>query len=212
MAKKRSVTPNGDAIRIARLRKVWTTNLLAERADCHVKTIENAERGKPIYANTLALIASALGVDCASLIARPIEQKKPVEPKKPTRRDLMVETSPVEATFGILATKNQRIKTDWFLDQLKSHLTFQDAVDAVSNRYGSTPAVPGGGVWITLKMTVRDFGQVYKLFSAKKNPDEPFLKVVVLAARTIPNTYIHNTDLWISPLLYYKAPHSHLYE
>jgi len=212
MKKKRSVTPHGDAIRSARLRKAWTTDALSERADCHIKTIENAERGKAIYANTLASIASALGVEYDSLIARQVEQKKPVEPKKPTKRDLMVATTPIEATFGILARKNQRIKTAWFLDQLRSHMAFQDAVEGVSNRYGQTPAIPDGGVWITLKMTVRDFDQVYAFFCAKNNPDEPFLKVLVLGAQTIPDTYIHNTNLWISPLIWYQPPHSHLYE
>ncbi len=210
MGKKRSVTPNGDAVRIARLRKAWTTDDLSRRTDCAIKTIENAERGKAIYANTLASIASALAVDYESLIARPVA--KPVEQKKPTKRDLMVATTPIEATFGILARKNQRIKTAWFLDQLRSRMAFQDAVEGVSNRYGQTPAIPDGGVWITLKMTVRDFDQVYAFFCAKNNPDEPFLKVLVLAAQTIPDTYIHNTNLWISPLIWYQPPHSHLYD
>ena len=79
MGKKRSVTPNGDAVRSARLRKAWTTDDLAGRADCAVKTIENAERGKAIYANTLALIARALDVEYDSLIARPVEEKKQTE-------------------------------------------------------------------------------------------------------------------------------------
>lgn len=212
MEKKRSVTPDGDKVRNLRLGKVWKTNDLARSAKCDVKTIENAERGKPIYAITLARIASALGVDYKSLIAKSVEQKRPVEPKKPTKRDLMVATTPIEATFGILARKNQRIKTAWFLDQLRSHMAFQDAVEGISNRYGQTPAIPDGGVWITVKMTVRDFDQVYAFFCAKNNSDEPFLKVVVLGAQSIPDTFIHNTNLWISPLLYYSPPHSHLYD
>ena len=213
MEKKRSVTPNGDAIRSARLRKAWTTDDLSGRVDCAVKTIENAERGKAIYANTLASIARALGVEYDSLVAMPVEQKKPMsEQKKPTKLDLIISTTRVDACFGMLAREDQQIDTDWFLDQLKSHVAFKDAVDVISNGYQKNTAIPEGGIWITLKMTVRDFDQVYKCFCAKCTPDEPFLKVVFLAGESIPNPHIPNDFLWRTPLLRYSPPHSHLYD
>jgi transcriptional regulator with XRE-family HTH domain len=206
MAKKRSVTPSGDAVRKARLRKAWSTDDLARHARCATKTIENAESGKAIFANTLARIASALGVDYDSLIARPVEQKKP------TKLDTIISTTRIDATFGILARKDQPIDTEWFLEQLKTHVTFQDPVDVVSNRYQKTPGIPEGGVWITLKMTTRDYRQVYAFFAARSKPDEPFLKVVFLGADFIPNPYIRNEFLWVPPVVLYKPPHSHLYD
>ncbi len=210
MGKKRSVTPNGDAVRIARLRKAWTTDDLAGRADCAIKTIENAERGKAIYANTLASIASALAVDYESLIARPVA--KPVEQKKPTERDLIISTTRVTATIGILAREDQHIDSEWFLDQLKSQVAFQDAVDILGNRYQRTPGIPDGGVWITLNMTVRDFYQAYAFFVAKSKSNELFLKVACVCAEAIPDPRISNESQWNSPLFYVRPPHSHLYD
>lgn len=206
MTKKRSVTPNGDAVRAARLRKAWTTDELAGHTDCAIKTIENAERGKPIYANTLARIASALGVEYDSLIARPVQQKKP------TKLDTIISTTRIDATFGILAREDQPIDADWFLEQLKTHVAFQDPVDVVSNHYRQTPGIPEGGVLITLKMTVRDYRQVYACFAARDNPDEPFLKAVFLSADSIPNPHIRNEFLWLAPMVWYRPPHSHLYD
>lgn len=208
MAKKRSVTPNGEAVRSARLRKAWSTSDLSRHTRCTVKTIENAERGKAIFANTLARIASALGVDYDSLIARPVQQKKP------TKLDIIISTTRIEATFGILAREDQPVDTDWFLEQLKTHVAFQDPVDVVSNRYQRTPGIPEGGVWITLKMTTRDYRQVWACFRAKSksNPDELFLKVVFVNAEFIPNPYIPNKYLWVPPSVFYMPPHSHLYD
>jgi transcriptional regulator with XRE-family HTH domain len=208
MAKKRSVTPNGDAVRAARLRKAWSTDDLAGHALCTTKTIENAERGKAIYANTLARIASALGVAYDSLIARPVEKKTP------TKLDTIISTTRVDATFGIVAREDQPIDTDWFLGQLRSHVDFLDPVDVVSNRYQRTPGIPEGGVLITLKMTTRDYRQVWACFAAKSksNPDELFLKVVFVGADFIPNPYIRNEYLWVPPVLWHKPPHTHLYD
>jgi transcriptional regulator with XRE-family HTH domain len=116
MAKKRSVTPNGDALRAARLQKAWTTDDLARHTDCSVKTVENAERGKAIYAITLARIASALGVDYDSLIARPVEQSTP------TKLDTIISTTRIEATFGLLAREDQHVYIGWFLEHLRNHI------------------------------------------------------------------------------------------
>lgn len=212
MENKRSVTPNGDAVRGARLKKAWTTDDLSRHTDCAVKTIENAERGQAVYANTLARIASALGVEYDSLIARPVEQNKPIDQKRPTKLDLIISTTRIEAYFGILAREGQDIDTDVFLKTLKSYVAFQDAVDVISHRYHKNPALPEGGLWITLKMTVRDFCQVYECFRAKCTPDEPFMKVVFLAAESIPNPHIRDDFLWLTPHLRCKPPHSHLYD
>ena len=214
MGKKRSVTPNGNAVRSARLRRAWTTDDLAGRSDCAVKTIENAERGKPIYANTLALIARALEVEYDSLIASPVEQKTStsVEQKKDRKLSPMISTTRVSATIGILAKENQPIDTDWFLEQLKSHVSFQDVIDVLDNRYGQAPGIPEGGVWITLKMTVRDFYEVYDFVEAKSKSNELFLKVAFVCAESIPNPHIRDRSLWLSPLLYVEPPHSHLYD
>lgn len=179
---------------------------MARHTDCAIKTIENAERGKPIYANTLARIASALEVDYDSLIARTAKERKP------TKLDSIISTTRIEANFGILTREDQSIDTDWFLEQLKSHVDFQDEVEGLSNSYGHSHGLPEGGVCITAKMTVRDYRQVYALFSARYNPDEPFLKVVFVTAEFIPNPYIRNDYLWVPPILIYKPPHTHLYD
>jgi len=229
MEKKRSVTPNGDAVRSARLRKAWTSDDLAGHAECDVKTVQNAERGKAIYANTLARIASALEVDYDSLIGRPVERKTPADVeliiptmaelrtppfdyRKPGKLHPIISTTRVRTTFGILARENQRIDTKWFLDQLKSHVAFQDVVFVLYNDYARNRFIPEGGVWIGLKMSVGDYEQVYALLSAKRKVDEPFLKIVYAYAASIPNPYLDNDFLWLPPFLWDDPPHSHLYE
>lgn len=215
MGKKRSVTPNGDAIRSARLRKAWTTDDLSGRADCAVKTIENAERGKAIYANTLAIIARALGVEYDSLIARPIEQEKPVEsekpePKKPRTLESLIPTGRVESIFFILRRADRPIASDWFLDYLKRHATIQDSIQVRENYYVTNPVLmPEGGVRIALMMTVRDFEAVFEYFTTTPTTD---LKVVYLTAAHLPHPHKRDEYLWYAPSARIEPPHSDLYE
>jgi len=218
MKKKRSVAPNGDAIRTARLRKAWTTEVLSGRADCAVKTVENAERGKAIYANTLASIASALGVDYDSLIARPVEQKKPTneqkrpttEQQKPRTLESLIPTGRVESVFFILRREDRPIASDWFLDHLKSHAAIQDPIEVLENYYVTNPVLmPEGGVRIALLMTVRDFEEVFEHFTTKSDTD---LKVVYLTAADLPHPHKRDDYLWYAPSAQVKPPHSHLYD
>jgi transcriptional regulator with XRE-family HTH domain len=216
LAKKRSVTPNGDAIRIARLRQVWTTKRLSERARCSLKTIENAERGNAIYANTLARIASVLDVDPDSLIAKAVEEQKPVEPTKPPTEqrkypplESWVATKRVEAVFLMARRKDQPIDSEWFIDQLKSHVALQDPIEVYNNMYFETPLMPEGGVRIALIMTVRDFMEVYEYLTSKPIPA---LKVVALTSASVFHPYKPDDYLWRSPMLWLKPPHSHLYD
>jgi transcriptional regulator with XRE-family HTH domain len=65
---RRSVLAKGESIRQARLAKGWRAEDLARKAGYSKRTIENAESGKPIDMSTVADIATALGVDYASLL------------------------------------------------------------------------------------------------------------------------------------------------
>lgn len=56
-----TVSPNGDEVRRRRLEKGWTQEKLAAQVGCSKRTIENVEVGKPVYIQTLAEIAQALG-------------------------------------------------------------------------------------------------------------------------------------------------------
>jgi len=206
MANKRSVTPNGDAIRSARLRKAWTTDDLSRHADCAVKTIENAERGKAIYANTLACIA--LGVDYDSLIAGLVEQKKPTDEQKLTwTPDRVAATTRVEAVFLLLRRQDQPIDSDWFLDQLKRRVAFQDSIEVLDNRYDdSCPLMPEGGVRIALAITARDYEKVFEYLTTKPVTE---LKVVYLGAADV---CIRDQTLWYAQSAWCEPPHSHLYD
>jgi len=211
MEKKRSVTPNGDAIRSARLRKAWTTDDLSARADCAVKTIENAERGKAIYANTLAIIARALGVEYDTLITRLIEQKKPEkEQRKPRTLESLIPTGQVESLFYILRRENRPIASDWFLNQLRTLVAIQDPIEVLSNTYESKDFfMPEGGVRISLLMTVRDFEEVFEHFTTASTPD---LKVVSISAAHLPHPHKLDEYLWYAPSARLKPPHTHLYD
>jgi transcriptional regulator with XRE-family HTH domain len=65
---KRTVRPDGAAIKQLRLQKGWRVEDLAAKAICSVKTIENVERGANVYVFTLAKLAKELGVDFMTLV------------------------------------------------------------------------------------------------------------------------------------------------
>jgi transcriptional regulator with XRE-family HTH domain len=80
--KKRTVCPDGEAIKRLRLEKGWRVEDLATKAICSVKTVENVERGANVYVFTLAKLAKGLGVDFMTLV----QGGKPApEPPKPQR-------------------------------------------------------------------------------------------------------------------------------
>lgn len=65
----RTVEPNGEAVRAARLRKGWRTQDLADKAECSKRTVESVEAGNAVYAFTLSQIAAALGEPTEKLVA-----------------------------------------------------------------------------------------------------------------------------------------------
>lgn len=69
MAEGRTVTPNSEVLRKLRLAQGWRVEDLAEEAHCSAKTIENMERGKPVYICTLQACADALKVNPEMLLA-----------------------------------------------------------------------------------------------------------------------------------------------
>lgn len=65
---RRSVLANGAVIQQARRAKGWRTDDLARKAGYSKRTIENAESGKRVDMSTVADIATALGIEYASLL------------------------------------------------------------------------------------------------------------------------------------------------
>ena len=56
-----TVEPNGDEVERLRTERGWSQEELATNADRTKRTIENIEKGKPVYRKTLAAIAAAFG-------------------------------------------------------------------------------------------------------------------------------------------------------
>jgi hypothetical protein len=123
--------------------------------------------------------------------------------------DPWVATARVEAVFLILRREGQPIASDWFIDQLKSHVAIQDPIEVLANSYYSTLFhMPEGGVRIALLMTVRDFEEVFAYAKTKGTTD---LKIVCLTAGNVRHPRMRDQDLWVGPFAWTKLPHSHLY-
>ncbi len=75
---KRSIAPNGQTVRRTREAKGWSVARLAANAGCSTKTIDRMERGEGVHAESLLLVAEALGVTPSTL------QEAWKEPSAPT--------------------------------------------------------------------------------------------------------------------------------
>jgi transcriptional regulator with XRE-family HTH domain len=64
----RTVRVDGEKLRKLRAGRGWRVEDLAQKAGCHVKSIQNAENGKNVVVATLAVIAGALKVEPKDLI------------------------------------------------------------------------------------------------------------------------------------------------
>lgn len=144
MAKKRSVIPNGDAVRHARLAKGWRPEDLAREADCSLRTIENVERSTSVYANTLASIAVALGADFQSLLAKP--------PGASHRNGSLRS----KARIIIGGQEGDSLDVKPLIASLIEDVPFVDEVVLGTSRFGHFPVAPDGGFVINLTMTCRD--------------------------------------------------------
>lgn len=144
MASKRSVTPNGEAVRNARLGKGWRVDDLARHSDCSVKTVENVERGENIYVNTLASIAQALDVDYKSLLSK-------AETAPRTDGTLRLKACIIVATTG-----SHRVTKKWVIDQLRTLVPLRDEVIVGTNQTSTFPVAPDGGLLINMTLSHRD--------------------------------------------------------
>lgn len=144
MAKKRSVIPNGDAVRHARLAKGWRPEDLAGEADCSLRTVENVERSTSVYANTLASIAVALGADFQSLLAKPQEASH--------KNDIVRS----KARIIIGGQEGDTLDVRQLIASLVEDVPFVDEVVVGTTRFGHFPVAPDGGFIINLTMTCRD--------------------------------------------------------
>lgn len=144
MASKRSVTPDGDAVRNARLGKGWRVDDLARHSDCSIKTVENVERGQYVYVNTLASIALALKVDYKTLLAKT---------ETPTRAD---DTSRTKARIIVATTGSHRVSKKWVLEQLRMLVPLTDEVVVGTSQAGTFVVAPDGGLLINMTLTHRD--------------------------------------------------------
>ena len=78
----RTVRPDAEAIKRLRVAKGWSVEVLADKAICSPKTLQNIENGKRVYLSTLSKIAAklALNVEVMTLVEG---GKPPPEPPKP---------------------------------------------------------------------------------------------------------------------------------
>jgi transcriptional regulator with XRE-family HTH domain len=67
--RSRTLPVRGETLKNLRVKKGWPVRELAKKAGCSKETIENAERGRPVYLATLAKIARALDVAVDALLA-----------------------------------------------------------------------------------------------------------------------------------------------
>ncbi len=144
MASKRSVTPDGDAVRNARLGKGWRVDDLARHSDCAIKTVENVERGEHVYVNTLASIAQALKVDYKTLLAKA---------EAPPRAG---DTSRAKACIIVATTDSRRVTKKSVLDQLRMLVPLRDEVVPGTSRNDNFPTAPDGGLLINMTLSHRD--------------------------------------------------------
>lgn len=70
----RGVAVKPDLVRQLRRSRAWTQEMLAAASHCTVRTIQSAERGKPVDAGTLKRIADAFEIGTATLCAQPKAQ------------------------------------------------------------------------------------------------------------------------------------------
>ena len=97
---KRSVQPDGDAIRRLREEHGWSRADLAEIADVGERVIDNAEVGKPIRLQALSSIASAFNVDNREILEMPaprstsaassVDSEQPAVAGFPAFRDILL--------------------------------------------------------------------------------------------------------------------------
>jgi transcriptional regulator with XRE-family HTH domain len=78
----RTVRPDAEAIKRLRVAKGWSVEVLADKAICSPKTLQNIENGKRVYLSTLSKIAAppALNVEVMTLVEG---GKPPPEPPRP---------------------------------------------------------------------------------------------------------------------------------
>jgi transcriptional regulator with XRE-family HTH domain len=144
VAKKRSVTPDGDAVRQARLARGWRPEHLARHADCSLRTVENAERSVAVYANTLASIALALGVGYKTLLAK-ADSVSQADDTLRTRASIIIAAKPDEPP-----------PVEQVIAELTGRASLVDGIAVGTSRAGHFPAAPDGGLLINMTLTYRD--------------------------------------------------------
>lgn len=144
VAKKRSVKPDGDAVRQARLAKGWRPEDLARHADCSLRTVENVERGAGVYANTLASIALALDVAFKTLLAK-------AETISHTN-----DTARTKALIIITTQSDDEPNAEEVIAELAERVPLVDEVVIGTTQFGQFPTAPDGGLLINMTLTYRD--------------------------------------------------------
>lgn len=161
MANKRSVTPDGDAVRGIRLGKRMQIDELAKKAKCSERTIENVERGQAVYANTLLAIARALDVDYNALLAKPKPETKP-------REDDMERT---KACIVVATQGSRHVLTRQVMEQLRMLVPLRDEVVLGTTESGEMVIAPDGGLSINMTLTKRDARSLFFRFKAGELKD-----------------------------------------
>lgn len=131
-------------MRQARLAKGWRPDDLARHADCSLRTVENIERGVAIYANTLATIALALGVNHKSLLAK-TETAPHANDRLRTKASIIIATNPDDPPV-----------VEQVIAELTERASLNDEVAIGTTQVGSFPSAPDGGLRINMTLTYRD--------------------------------------------------------
>lgn len=84
------VQPNGQKVRELREAKGWEQEVLADKADCSLRTVQKIEGGAKCYKATLTRLADALGTAYWRLLSNPSPPESEVNLYPPLRAELVI--------------------------------------------------------------------------------------------------------------------------
>jgi hypothetical protein len=168
----RTVRPDSEAIKRLRVAKGWSVEVLADKAICSPKTVQNIETGKRVYLSTLSKIAAppALNVEVMTLVEG---GKPPPEPPKPPKSPPCVQFQLVVSIPFDQFDESEQL--GGFIEFLKKFMRGGGDIDVV----GVTP----GSTIITVAASIDDMLALYSALQAGK-----LAEVQVVELRPLINT------------------------
>jgi transcriptional regulator with XRE-family HTH domain len=156
---------NGELIKVTRLYKGWTQEVLADKASVGVRTIKRIEKGESVRSSNSLAVALALGVEHEQLFSLPTEPINEVSdplsastPEEMLRRRSLVDTDALKKKVYVAAS--QAIAQGNVLEhycqefcQAIGDLSFKDLDFLVSLQDGLVRSVERHRQWIAEKKT-----------------------------------------------------------